>query len=417
MRPDRDKYPGHQAYPVKIMKQSIYVVDDQTSVLEMTVMVLRRLGRDWEVTGFSDPQTALAAIREKAPHAILTDQVMPGMEGSELLEKVRLISPSTLRFIMSGCVSLSKLTLITSAHQYIAKPFDLAKIQSLFKRSFAAQQRIQNHGLESVATSLRSIPSLPQIHHSLLKELDDDQSHSETIARLIGADPGLSIKVLQLANSSLFGQGRLITDLTDAISCLGTDLLTAIILSQSVFHHYEGIKHPEIDLTRLWSHCWETACIAQRLCREKKLPNPAGEETFLAGLLHEVGRFILVDNFPDQFQTACDNALRSGAPLAASLREVFQSSPFQLSAYVLELWGMPPCVVDSVSHLDEPETDASPDFSAASALYIAHQIASKTSPADAFPVEPWKKDYLKSIGCLDQIAQWEKQLPSQSPRA
>jgi len=153
------------------MKQSIYVVDDQGTVLDMTVLVLRRLGRDWEVTGFKDPFSALEAVKVRAPDAILSDQVMPGMEGSELLEKVRQLSPTTIRFIMSGCVAVSKLTLITSAHQYIAKPFEPHKIRDMFEHSFAAQKRVENHGLTAIATSMRSIPSLPQAHHSLLKEI------------------------------------------------------------------------------------------------------------------------------------------------------------------------------------------------------------------------------------------------------
>jgi DNA-binding NtrC family response regulator len=148
------------------MKRIIYVVDDEPSVLETTVIILRRLGRDWEVTGFKEPFSALEAVRVKAPDAILSDELMPGMQGSQLLEQVRVLSPSTIRLIMSGCVALNKLTLITSAHQYIAKPFDALKLRDLIQRSFMAQERIANQGLQSVMTSIRSIPSLPQAHHA-----------------------------------------------------------------------------------------------------------------------------------------------------------------------------------------------------------------------------------------------------------
>src|SRR5271165_2254766 len=183
------------------MKRSIYVVDDQTPVLETTVLVLRSLGREWEVTGFTEPLAALEAVKAKPPDVVLSDEMMPVMQGSVLLEHVRNASPNTIRLIMSGCVALDKLTLITSAHQYIAKPFDAHKLRDLIQRSFVAQERIINQGLQSLVTSIRSIPSLPQAHQSLLKELEDSDTPNGTIARLIGDDPGLSIKVLQLANS------------------------------------------------------------------------------------------------------------------------------------------------------------------------------------------------------------------------
>src|SRR5581483_10262126 len=115
--------------------------------------------------------------------------------------EIRAVSPTTIRVIMSGYVALNKLTLITSAHQYIAKPFDASKLRDLVTRSFAAQERIASPGLRSVATSLRSIPSLPQVHQSLLHELEDDRTATAAIARMVGDDPGLSMKALQLANS------------------------------------------------------------------------------------------------------------------------------------------------------------------------------------------------------------------------
>ncbi len=374
----------------------------------MTVLVLRCLGPEWEVTGYNDPLAALEAIKAKLPDAVLTDQMMPGMEGSQLLEKVRILSPTTIRLIMSGFVALDKLSLITSAHQYIAKPYNPDKLRDLIQRSFTAQERFINQGLQSVVLSIRAIPSLPQAHHSLLKELEDNRSSGATIARLIGNDPGLSVKVLHLANSALFGKGQLITSPIDAVSCLGTDMITAIILSQSVFQHYESCKHVEMDMARVWSHCWETACVAQRLCREKKLPRQTGEEAFLAGLLHEVGRFVLFDNFPDHFQVACDEARFSKTPLSACLREAIQASPLQMSAYVLALWGLPDPVINSIAFLDNPEKDPTPGFSMSSALYIADHVAAQKYPPDSFALEEWNRDYLEAIGCTDDVAGWEK---------
>jgi HD-like signal output (HDOD) protein len=390
------------------MKRSIYVVDDQEPLLEVTVLGLRCMGSEWDVTGFADPFAALAAVKACEPDAVLSDQMMPGMEGSKLLEQVRVLSPNTIRLIMSGYVALDKLTLITSAHQYIAKPFVPAKLRDLIHRSFVAQERILNQGLQMVVTSIRSIPSLPQAHHSLLKELEDNRNASTSIARLIGDDPGLTIKVLQLANSALFGPGYTVTNLIDAVNCLGTQMLSAIVLSQSVFRHYETLKHREVDLPKVWAHCWETGCLAQRLCRERKLPHHAGEEAFLAGVLHEVGRFLLFDNFPDQFQFACDGARTAKAPLTTCLREVLQITPSQMSAYVLELWGLPGGVINSISHLDNPEEEGSSKFSMTTALYVADHLASRKFPPDSFPLGEWNTSYLESIGCADEIPVWEE---------
>jgi HD-like signal output (HDOD) protein/CheY-like chemotaxis protein len=390
------------------VKRSIYVVDDQSPVVETTVVLLRHLNADWEVTGFTDPRAALEAVKTKAPDAVLTDQVMPHMLGSELLEQLRVLSPLTVRLIMSGCVPMDKLALITSAHQYMAKPFEVARIKELFQRSFAAQSRIVDRGLQAVATSIRSIPSLPQSHHLLMAELRAMDGAGERIAKLVSQDPGLSVKVMQLANSALFGRGSLVTDMLEAVQCLGTEMISAILLSQSVFKQFEGLPQKHIDLPRIWTHSWETGCAAQRLCREKKLGRQTAEEAFLAGLLHEVGRFILIDNFPDRYVSAFQAAHQSQSPLAVRLRETFQAAPCQLAAYILELWGLPEPVVHGISHMETPEENKEPGFNMTSALYIADRLTAVKFPIDSLPVEPWRTDYLHSIGCAEDVPVWEK---------
>jgi HD-like signal output (HDOD) protein len=390
------------------MKKCIYVVDDQEPLLQTVVLIIRSVDSQWDVTGFSNPLEALEAVKKNAPDLVLSDEVMPEMQGSQLLELVRSISPPTIRIIVSGCVPLNKLSFITSAHHFIAKPFDALKLREMIRRSFAAQDRISDKGLQAVATSLRSIPSLPQAYHALLRELQNDGNAATTVARLVAEDAGLTAKVLQLANSPLFGQGSLITTTFDAVMCLGTEMIMALVLSQSLFRHYELLVTGKIDLRQVWGHCWQTAYFAQHVCREMKLSHAASEEAFLAGLLHETGRFILVDNFPEQFQAACQCARQMKSPLAPRLREAFRTSPSQITAYVLELWGMPVGVVEAIALQDAPAADQANGFTLASALYVADGIASRKAPADAFAPEEWDTAYLKAIGCLENIPAWEK---------
>jgi HD-like signal output (HDOD) protein len=397
------------------MKRSIYVVDDQAGVLDTAVMILRCIDPDWVVEGFKDPLEALLAVQARPPDLVLSDQLMPGMLGSQLLEEVRAVSPGTIRVIMSGFVALNKLTLITSAHQYLAKPFDSAKLRELIQRGFAARERIADPGLQTVIASLRSIPSLPQVHQSLLAELEDHRHGSSAIGRMVAADAGLSVKVLQLANSPLFGQGYLITSPIDAVLCLGTDLIAALVFSQSLFRHYEKLAHPELEVTRVWNHCWETAFLAQHICQEKQLPRKMAEEAFLAGLLHETGRLILIDNFPDRFQAACDAARQSKSPLAPRLREVFQTGTPQITAYLLELWGMPTPVVEAIAAQEKPDGFPPGVFCIAAALYLANGVANCICPPDDWAVEEWNKPYLESIGCADDVAVWEKLPLSHAP--
>jgi HD-like signal output (HDOD) protein len=390
------------------MKRSIYIIDDQPQVLETATAIVEAMLPEAVVTGFDDPLAALEAIRANLPDLILSDQRMPGMSGTQLLEAARVASPGSLRIIMSGFVPLDKLTEITSAHQYVAKPFDALQLKKLLERTFAAHDRMQDKRLQKVVSSIRSLPSLPHVHNTLLAELNNEQGASSSIGQIVAQDAGLSAKVLQLANSPLFGREYLVTSPADAVFCLGASMVAALVLSQSIFKHYNATAHKEVSLPRIWSHCWETASLAQCYGREQRLPRQEHEEVFLAGLLHETGRLILIDNFPAQFQEACDAARQAASPLGPRLREVFQASPCEISAYLLDLWGMPKCVVATVSLLEHPENENATEFTAASALYIANQVSARQTPPDPFPPEEWNTSYLRSIGCPEDLQHWAR---------
>jgi HD-like signal output (HDOD) protein/CheY-like chemotaxis protein len=388
------------------MKRSIYVVDDQPEVLEIAVAIIRSVMPEATATGFMDPLQALASIKANPPDLILSDQLMPGMSGSQLLEEARVVAPGTLRIMMSGFVPLDELTVITSAHQYVAKPFDAPQLKRILERTFAARDRVPDKKLQTVVASLRSLPSLPQVHHSLLTELENNRGASAVIGQMVAQDAGLSAKVLQLANSPLFGREYLVSSPTEAVFCLGTGMIAAVVLSQSLFKHYHTSSHPEFSLAQVWNHCWDTAALAQCYCREYKLPRQAREEVFLAGLLHETGRLILMANYPDEFQAACDAARKAKSPLGPRLREVFPASPCEIAAFLLDLWGMPDSVVAAVSMLEHPEKEKATEFTAVSALYFADQTASRATPPDPFPSEEWNPAYPHSIGCPEDLKEW-----------
>jgi HD-like signal output (HDOD) protein len=390
------------------MKRRIYIVDDNPEVLETALAIVGFVMPQAVVAGFSDPFKALEAIKSNPPDLILSDQRMPGMQGSRLLEEARVAAPDALRIMMSGHVALDKLTSIASAHQYVAKPFDAVQLKKLLERTFAARDRVLDKQLQSVVTSLRSLPSLPQLHHILLTELENNSGASAIIGQMVARDAGLSAKVLQLANSPLFGRDYVVSTPAEAVICLGTSMIAAVVLSQTLFKHYHSNAHPEFSLERVWSHCWKTAALAQCYCREQGLPRQMQEEVFLAGLLHETGRLILMDNFPEQYQAACDAARQAHSPLGPRLREIFQAAPCEIAAYLLDLWGMPASAVAAISMLEHPEREKAAGFTLASALYIADQVGSRETPPDPFPAEEWNAAYLRSIGCAEDLQSWTR---------
>lgn len=110
---------------------TVLVVDDEPLVLEVVERALARSGYD--VLAAQSASEALEIVKTKRPiHLVLSDVVMPGMSGPELLKSVKQLSPSTAAVLMSGYVCSGP---IDMAVPFVHKPFSLPALVSTVARA------------------------------------------------------------------------------------------------------------------------------------------------------------------------------------------------------------------------------------------------------------------------------------------
>lgn len=114
-------------------KPLLFLVDDESA----TLAALERLFRsDFEVRTFTNPEIALKELAESQPALVLTDSIMPQMNGLELLRRVRTTHPTTLRILLSGLIATDELSTAINQgliHRFFVKPWDndVLKLQLL----------------------------------------------------------------------------------------------------------------------------------------------------------------------------------------------------------------------------------------------------------------------------------------------
>ncbi|HOO38513.1 MAG TPA: response regulator [Deltaproteobacteria bacterium] len=125
-------------------KKRILVVDDEEIVRYSLVNILRNSG--YEVEDVPSAEEALKLIYEKQYHLVLTDLVLEGMGGLELLENVKVISPRTLVIVITGYGSIK--TAVTAlrlgVYDYLLKPCDENELLLRVRRAL----EMQNYGEE-----------------------------------------------------------------------------------------------------------------------------------------------------------------------------------------------------------------------------------------------------------------------------
>ena len=148
------------------MRPRLLVVDDESRQMEALCRTLTPEGYD--VTGYSVPEEALTALREQSFDVLLTDLMMPGMDGLALLASALEIDPDLVGIMMTGQGSVTSAVdaMKIGALDYILKPFNLTAIRPVLARAVDVRRlRLDN-------IRLREAVSLHEVSTAIARSLD-----------------------------------------------------------------------------------------------------------------------------------------------------------------------------------------------------------------------------------------------------
>jgi DNA-binding NtrC family response regulator len=124
-------------------KARIVVIDDEVNAAAALETLLQEDG--YEVARANDARTGLALLEKTDPDIVLTDLRMPGMDGLELLAKVKEIRPETMVLLMTayGTVKTAVRAMKLGAEDYLAKPIDVEELEVILKKALEKKQLLE----------------------------------------------------------------------------------------------------------------------------------------------------------------------------------------------------------------------------------------------------------------------------------
>jgi HD-like signal output (HDOD) protein/ActR/RegA family two-component response regulator len=350
----------------------ILFVDDEPNVLLGLRRMLRHKRESWSMEFAEGGAQALALMAASPPDVLVTDMRMPGMDGAELLARASASFPDCVRFILSGqSDSDSLFRAIGCCHQYLSKPMTGEVLVTRIERSLALRRMMGNPSLRRAISGMPAIPSLPEMYAALVAELQSGYPRLDRIEAIVGRDPGLAAKLLQIANSAYFARVREVHSLKAAINFLGLDLIKALVAGLAVVSRLRCTAIAGRPIDAFIEDSLRVAQLARRICEAAGLEADASSDAFTAGLLHKVGLLILADNYPEKLAEvlAAPSAERS-----ARERDVFGASQAEIGACILGTWGFFDGVVESVLHHGDPPLPLPDTLDVPAALRCAHTL-------------------------------------------
>lgn len=152
--------------------------------------------------------------------------------------------------------------------------------------------------LDDLLAEIRQLPSLPAIVNRLIESLDNEALGVDELAQGIAMDQALAARALRVANSPFYGVQHEVATIHDAILVLGFRAVSSLVMAASVTRYFTPQADSNFDLTRFWHHCIATALAGRGLAKATGLKPESG---FTAGLLHDIGRLLLVTTRPRHY--------------------------------------------------------------------------------------------------------------------
>lgn len=190
-----------------------------------------------------------------------------------------------------------------------------------------------------------ALPVLPTVVARLLTLDRSSDRHFDEVLRLISADPAYSLRVVAAANSASSAPPRPIVTLPAAIARLGSVNAVNVVVAASITRVF--IPHDSSE-RGLWRHALQVGTLARGLAAVLREPGLDPEQAYLSGLLHDVGRFVMLQEAPEGLHAVEHGEWVRPEELLASERATFGITHAELGALACVRWGLPPPVVQMV---------------------------------------------------------------------
>ena len=211
--------------------------------------------------------------------------------------------------------------------------------------------------LKKIFLKIEKIPTLPVTINNIISVLNNPKSSADDVNKAVSSDFSLSSKVLKLVNSSYYGLSKKVSSITQAIVLLGFNTIQSLALSAAVMDLFSTSENPNFKRSDFWDHSFAVALIAKLISRNLHINMREQETFFLCGLFHDIGKIVLDQYCPEEFNSVLEIVSIDGISMVEGERRSISTTHAEIGAKILERWKFPENLYHSVRYHHDPQLD------------------------------------------------------------
>lgn len=211
--------------------------------------------------------------------------------------------------------------------------------------------------LAMVLKKIDELPSLPVVTSEVINLIENPEISAQQVSESISKDQVLTGKILKMVNSAYYGLPRKVATLTEAVTILGMDTLRTLTIGFSAYRTFSygpGVKG--LTTNQVLQH--SLACAGAAKAISQRIGYQMAEQAFLAGLLHDIGKMVLVNFLKEEYTQVIEKTNAEEKNLVMAEVEVLGLDHAQLGKMLAEKWNLPDILIAPIANHHKPDRNS-----------------------------------------------------------
>jgi len=221
---------------------------------------------------------------------------------------------------------------------------------------------------------VEKMPAFPKSVHRILQLTSAVDTSAKEIVKIIESDPIMTIKILKVINSSFYGMPKKVTSTQRAVVHLGLNTIKNLALSVAAMGTLNPKNKADFNIDDFLLPSLTTASICRMLAEKLEIPHIERSDFFVAGLLHDFGKIVFAEFYPENFKLALEKSKQQNIALNKTELEFIGISHAQAGKLLATKWGLADTLINAIEHHHDRNSS---NNILKDCVYTANQISKK----------------------------------------